>query len=506
VLAECLSIDGEHRAPRDHLRGCRGAHASATSRPCITCDAHAPAAVACDKSLPLPETLFHSARNAIYGDGMSNARRRKFTRREVLRGGLAATALGLAASCSPRRGTSPSAAAAKPEQPIAPKRILILGGTGFLGPKTVAAANARGHHVTVFNRGKREKLLPLEAQAERLYGNRDPELPANDERDAEGKLVDPNGSPKGLEQLLGKRWDVVIDNSGHFPRMVAASAQLLAKTATQYIYLSSISAYDENPPTGGDESTRLARLADPTVETMGAQFENFGGLKALCEQAAEAAFPGRATIVRPGYIVGPGDPTDRFTYWPIRIARGGDVLAPGSPDDPLQWIDVRDLAEWLVHLAEQNLPGTFNAIGPSNPARWGDVLTSCVTHAAAKTGNKAHLEWVSTPWLEQNGMGGEDSFPIWAPPTGKFAGFHRWKNERATSSGLTFRPIDETVKGVLDWYPLELERRIRVTAELEAAAKAKGAPPPKTQPPAELRAGPKAQAEAELLAKWRAKK
>jgi 2'-hydroxyisoflavone reductase len=436
---------------------------------------------------------------------MSNPRRRNFTRREVLRGGLAATALGLAASCSPRRGTS--AAAAKPEEPIAKKRILILGGTGFLGPKTVAAATARGHHVTVFNRGKREKLLPLEAEAEHLYGNRDPELPANDDRDADGKLVDPNGSPRGLEQLVGKSWDVVIDNSGYVPRLVSASAQLLAKNAAQYIYISSISAYDEVPPAGGDETARLATLADPTVETMGATYENYGGLKALCERAAEAAFPGRTTIVRPGYIVGPGDPTDRFTYWPIRISRGGDVLAPGSPDDPLQWIDVRDLAEWLVHLVEQNLTGTFNAVGPATPARWGDVLASCVTLGAGKpgtTGKPAQLEWVPTAWLEQNDMGTEDSFPIWAPPTGKSAGFHRWKNARALAAGLTFRPVGETIQGLLDWYPAEIERRIRVTAELEAAAKTKGAPPPKTQPPAELRAGPKADAEAALLARWRA--
>lgn len=419
----------------------------------------------------------------------------------MIRGGLAATALGLAAACSPKRGPS---AAAKPQEPIAPKRILILGGTGFLGPKTVAAATARGHHVTIFNRGKREKFLPLEAQAEHLYGNRDPELPANDERGPDGKLLDPDGSPKGLEQLVGKTWDVVIDNSGYFPRMVSASAKLLAANAKQYIYISSISAYAEYPPAGGDETTPLATLADPTVETMGDKYENYGGLKVLCERAAEAAFPGRATIVRPGYIVGPGDPTDRFTYWPIRISRGGDVLAPGDPSDPLQWIDVRDLAAWLVHLAENNLTGTFNAVGPATPGRWGDVLASCVTLGAAKTGKQATLQWVPTAWLEANDMGTDESFPIWAPPVGKSAGFHRWKNDRAKAAGLTFRPVDETIQGLLDWYPTEIERRVRVTAELEAAAKAKGAPPPKSQPPAELRDGPKAEAEAALLAKFRA--
>jgi 2'-hydroxyisoflavone reductase len=424
--------------------------------------------------------------------------RRNLTRRDVLRGGLAAAALGLVSPACKK----PGPAAPRREAPVAAKkRILILGGTGFLGPKTVAAALARGHTVTIFNRGKREKLLPLEHQVEHLYGNRDPLLPADDERDAEGKLLRPDASPKGLEQLAGRTWDVVIDNSGYYPRMVDASAQLLAKSgAGQYIFISSISAYAENPAQGGDEDTRLATLADPKVETMGEQYENYGGLKALCEQAAEAAFPGRATIVRPGYIVGPGDPTDRFTYWPVRVTAGGDVLAPGTPDDPLQWIDVRDLAEWLVTLVEQGTTGAFNALGPSEPGRWGDVLQACVTAA----GNDAKLEWVPATWLEQNGMGGEDAFPIWAAPVGKFAGFHRWNNDRAEQAGLTFRPMADTVKDLLAWYPGEVERRVRVTRELEEAAKAKGQPPPRLQDPGALRAGPSREREQELLAKWRA--
>ncbi|MEO8702735.1 MAG: NAD-dependent epimerase/dehydratase family protein, partial [Kofleriaceae bacterium] len=302
------------------------------------------------------------------------------------------------------------------------KQILILGGTGFLGPKTLAAAVARGHEVTIFNRGKREKFLPLEVKVEHLYGNRDPELPADDEKGPDGKLLHPEASPKGLEQLVGRSWDVVIDNSGYFPRMVAASAKLLAPHAKRYIFISSVSAYEDSPPNGGDETWKLATLKDPSVETMGAEFENYGGLKVLCERAAEAAFPGRTAIVRPGYIVGPGDPTDRFTYWPVRIARGGEVLAPGSKDDPLQWIDVRDLADWLVTLAEHETVGTFNAVGPATPGHWGSVLDACVKAA----GGTATLEWVPTDWLEKHEMGGEDSFPIWIPPVGKFAGFHRW--------------------------------------------------------------------------------
>lgn len=421
--------------------------------------------------------------------------RRDLSRRDVLRGALAGAVLGAVpgAACTSPRPSAPQNA------PAVKKRILILGGTGFLGPKTVAAAVARGHEVTIFNRGRREKLLPLETKVEHLYGNRDPDLPADDERGADGKLLHPDATPKGLEQLAGRRWDVVIDNSGYYPRMVTASAQLLAKQAEQYIYISSISAYGKNPPQGGDESTELATLADPTVETLGKDYENYGGLKVLCERAAAAAFPGHATIVRPGYIIGPGDPTDRFTYWPIRISRGGEVLAPGAPDDPLQWIDVRDLADWLVTLAEHGTAGAFNAIGPPSPGRWGDVLQACVGAAASD----AKLVWAPVTWLEQNEMAGEDSFPIWVPPTGKLAGFHRWNNDRAEAAGLKFQSIDDTVKAILAWYPGELDRRVRVTRELAEAAKAKGLPPPAGGDPSALRAGPSREQEQALLAKWK---
>lgn len=402
----------------------------------------------------------------------------------------------------PACGSKPSPAPA-PSPPVAPvpvkKKILILGGTGFLGPKTIEVALARGHEVTIFNRGKREKFLPLEFEVEHLYGNRDPELPADDERGPDGNLVRPDATPKGLEQLLGRTWDVVIDNSGYVPRVVKASAELLAKQgAGQYIFISSISAYAEAsiPADGGDEDVALATLADPTVETMGAQFENYGGLKVLCEKAAEAAFPGRATIVRPGYIVGPGDPTDRFTYWPARVGRGGEVLAPGSPDDPLQWIDVRDLAAWLVTLAEQGTAGAFHAVGPTPPARWGDVLQTCVDVAA----NDAKLVWVPATWLEKNGKP-EDGFPIWIPPTGTYAGFHRWNNARASAAGLTLRPVDETVRALLDWFPVEMERRVKVTKEIAAINEAKGLPPPPD--PTVVRAGPPPEREQELLALWK---
>jgi len=423
----------------------------------------------------------------------------RLSRRDVLRGSLAAATLGVVSSCTRGSGTAPGADPKQPDAKAAiKKRILILGGTGFIGPKTVASAIARGHEITIFNRGKREKLLPLDAKVEHLYGNRDPDLPAEDDKGPDGKLLHPDGHPKGLEQLAGKSWDVVIDNSGFYPRHVAASARLLANSCKQYIYISSISAYDESTySVGGDESAKLATLADPTVEEMGKEFENYGGLKVLCERAAQQAFPTGCAIVRPGYIVGPGDPTDRFTYWPVRIARGGDVLAPGSPADPLQWIDVRDLADWLVTLAEHGTTGVFNALGPNPPGRWGDVLQACVD--ASKS--TAKLDWIPTAWLEQNGMGGEESFPIWAPPAGKFAGFHRWSNARAVAAGLTFRSAPDTVKAILDWYPGEIERRVRVTKELAETAKAAGKEPPKGDPSA-LRAGPSRDQEQQLLAKY----
>jgi 2'-hydroxyisoflavone reductase len=418
------------------------------------------------------------------------------TRRDILR----ATALGLAASaCSGSKGSTATEPVAAPPPPPK-KKILILGGTGFLGPATIAAASARGHEITVFNRGKREKFRPLEIKVEHLYGNRDPELPADDEKGPDGKLVNPDGKPKGLEQLAGRQWDVVIDNSGFYPRMVKASAELLAKNASQYIYISSISAYDGAPPTGGDETYKTAKLADPTVETMGDQFQNYGGLKRLCEEAAQTAFGERAAIVRPGYIVGPGDPTDRFTYYPVRASKGGDMLAPGSPSDPLQWIDVRDLGDWLVTLAENGTGGVFNAVGPTQPAKWGDVLQTCVDAAPG-----AKLTWVPADWLEKNGVG-EDGFPIWMAPMGEMAGFHRWSNARAVAAGLQYRPLADTVKALLAWWPEETKKRVSIAAQQIEQMKAKGKEPPPQKGPApdQLRAGPTMEREAELLAKWRA--
>lgn len=335
-----------------------------------------------------------------------------------------------------------------------PLRILILGGTGFIGPALTRAAQARGHAVSFFNRGKtRAGLFP---EVTRFIGDRDP---------------DKGG---GLKALEGHDWDVVIDDSGYYPRHVAASAGLLARHTKRYIYISSISCYKEPNPENGDENAPLATLADPAVETMGPQFQNYGGLKALCEQAAEKALPGRVAIVRPGYIVGPDDPTGRFTYWPVRFDRGGEIAVPGTPTDPFQVIDVRDLAAWLVKLAEDGTTGRFNAVGPKKKLEWGRVVKAC----QAATATKGTPVWMGADFVAKQP---DLEFPIWAPFAGDTKGFMTWRNDRAVKAGLRFRPIEAIVQDTLAWHKglAADDRRAHL-------------------------AGPSAEAEAKLLAAWKA--
>ena len=335
------------------------------------------------------------------------------------------------------------------------KKILILGGTGFLGPAFVTAAQARGHSLTLFNRGKtRPELFP---DVEKLRGDRDPK------------------KDEGLKALAGRKWDAVLDNSGYYPRMVRASAELLAPNVKQYLYISSISAYASDQTPYEDESGPTARLADPTVETMGTHYENFGGLKRLCEEAVEKALPGRTANIRPGYIVGPEDRTDRFTSWPVRFDKGGQMLAPGSPEDPIQIIDVRDLAEWLVLVIENNLTGIFNAAGPEKPWSMGGVLAAC----KEVTGKDTKALWVPSDFLAKHGVSEDGSIPIWMPPTGKTKGAHLRSNAKAVKAGLKFRPTSVTVRDTLAYFKsLPEERR------------------------AKLRAGLTPEREAELLALW----
>ncbi|MCI0630132.1 MAG: NAD-dependent epimerase/dehydratase family protein [Phycisphaerales bacterium] len=434
------------------------------------------------------------------------------TRRDFLHTSLAtgaAAALGGALSAAGPWQSQLSKPAASPERCAAPKRILILGGTSFLGPAIVEAAKARGHSLTLFNRGKTEKRIGIIEGVEKLYGNRDPKLPADETQNEAGEYTNP--TPRGLESLQAKTWDAVVDTSGYYPRIVKASAELLAPNVKQYIFISSISVYADSSKPHQDEDASLETLDDPTVETMGEGFKNYGGLKALCEQAAEAALPGRVANVRPGLIVGPGDPTDRFNYWPIRIQRGGDVLAPGSPDDPVQLVDVRDLAEWLVVLIENNTTGVFNAINPA-PGKLtiGETLESCKKAAAYYEGThhrrprEANLIWVPADFLEQHKVTPWGDMPLWLPPTGESAGSHLRSNTKAVAAGLKFRPVQETAAGILEWWPREIERRKRITAQLKEEAKKAGKPEPQVRDPEQIKEGISPEREVKVLEAWRA--
>ena len=333
-------------------------------------------------------------------------------RRDFLKAALGAGVLGVPAA---------KAALAFAETPAAakPMNLLILGGTGFTGPFQVAYALARGHRVTVFNRGKTNPgILPDEV--EELVGDR-------------------NGD---LDALKGRQWDAVIDVPATLPRWVRASAQLLKDSAGLYAFVSSISVYRDLSEPGADESAPLHELEDPNTE----DYQYYGGMKAASEAEAERAFPGRALIVRPGLIVGPGDPTDRFTYWPARIHRGGEVLAPGDPADPTQIIDARDLAEFIVRQVERRATGAFNATGPSTGI--GDMLTGI----RDAIGADARFTWVDAGFLEQHEVQPWSHLPVWIPPTGEYTGFARVSVDKARAAGLTYRPFADTVRATLGWH------------------------------------------------------
>jgi 2'-hydroxyisoflavone reductase len=417
------------------------------------------------------------------------------TRREFLRTSLATSA---ALAATPMLLARPFAPHARRSAPL---RILVLGGTGFLGPAIVEDAQRRGHDLTLFNRGRREVAKGTTPEkATRLYGNRDPEKFAEDPK--------PDG-PKGLSQLAqaiadGSRWDAVIDTSGFVPRIVKASAELLAPAAGLYVFISTLSVYASNENPGMDESAPLGTIADPTVETMGAQFENYGPLKALCEQAAEAAMPGRVLNLRPGFIVGVRDDTDRFTYWPVRTWEGGEMLAPGAETDPVQFIDVRDLAAFILDSIEKRTTGVMNVTGPAGGTTWGALLGACAKATQAVQREPANQVWVPWEFLRTQGVGPGGQLPIWIPPEGDYAGFHRRSNARAVAAGLRTRPAHETCEEILRWWPGEVERRTRVTREMQEAARAEGREPPNMPDPAALRTGLARDRERAIIEAWRA--
>lgn len=374
-------------------------------------------------------------------------------------------------------------------------RILILGGTGFLGPALVEAAKARGHSLTLFNRGKTEKRIGVIEDVEKFFGNRDPNLRADD--------ADP-ASPQGLSQIAaavqkGDQWDAVIDTSGYFPRMVTAAAEALKDAAGCYVFISTVSVYAGNDAPGADESATLGVVPDDHPENFGPQMEYYGPYKARCEREVSRIFGTRALNIRPGFIVGPGDPTDRFTYWPVRYSQGGEMLAPGAPDDAVQFIDVRDLAEWTIHCVEQGTRGTFNALGPERPDTMGNLLAACRA-AAPKADTK--LTWVSTDFIESQGLAPGGDLPIWLPSAGEAAGFHRRSNAAAVKAGLKFRTTEAICADTLAWWPKEIARRERVGKELVEQAKAAGKTPPNLPDPKSLRAGLPRERESQVLAAW----
>ncbi len=340
----------------------------------------------------------------------------RMTRRRFLHAGTAVVGgLGLSACRIPGQG-SPT-----------PQRILILGGTGFLGPHQVRTALARGHEITLFNRGvTNPDLFP---EVETLIGDRDGDL----------------------EALTGRSWDVVIDNSATVPRWVELSTEALRDSVGQYVYVSSTGVYVPYLTTDISEEGPVDTIDDPDTEVVDGR--TFGALKALSEDVARGAFPARHLVVRPTYIIGPGDPTDRYTYWPVRLARGGEVLAPGSPDDPMQHVDVRDLAAFMVGAVEDGHTGTMNVVGPRDPLTMGALLER--TRAAVES--DAILVWVDASTLAEQG---HRAVTYWTEPRGDYLGMMRVNGDRAFASGLELRPLDETARDTLTWWAsLDAERQ-----------------------------------------------
>ncbi|OHE85151.1 MAG: hypothetical protein A2190_08825 [Lysobacterales bacterium RIFOXYA1_FULL_69_10] len=385
----------------------------------------------------------------------------QISRRNVLIAGLAgAVAAGLPA-CT---GALGQAVAPSPRKQGLD--ILVLGGTGFLGPHFVEAARAAGHRLTLFNRGKTNPTRFDGAQfddIEQLRGDRKSDLSA-----LEGE----------------RRWDAVLDTSAYIPGDVTRSAGLLGPRVGQYLIVSTISVYADTSVPGMDEDAPLATIPDPTVTEITG--ETYGPLKALSEQAAQRAIPGRVTVVRPGLIVGPGDTTDRFTYWPARADRGGEILAPGTPEDPTQFIDVRDLAAFLLHLIEQRTFGVFNADAPAGSLTMGALLGACQDVARdlndiqcvrapcpQPPGAVSSLTWVPADFLEAQGVSPWQDMPAWIPAEGEYAGFGRIDTSRAQAAGLAYRPLDATVRDTLLWWrTLPADRRAKPKAGLAPAREA----------------------------------
>ena len=370
--------------------------------------------------------------------------RRKFLKLSALAGG--SVGVGLIPGFNALGHSSAIGRATKP------LNILILGGTGFTGPFQVKYALDRGHKVTVFNRGKTHPG-ELDQPAEQLIGDR-------------------NGQ---LEALKGRKWDVCIDIPTTLPVWVRDAAQILQGNVPRYVFISTISVFSDVSKPNMDENGPLAEYkgADPmkeTQDTLRANLGLYGPLKVQSEKEAEKWFPGKALIIRPGLIVGPGDESDRFTYWPVRIEKGGEVLAPGTPNDPVQYIDARDLAEWVIRMVEQGTVGTFNATGPDYKLTMGKMFDEI----KAATKSNATFTWADADFLRAQKVRAWSDMPTWVPPKGDSIGFSQINCQKAISKGLTFRSIGDTTKATLEWFhkqPADRQAKMRagLTAERETA-------------------------------------
>lgn len=347
-------------------------------------------------------------------------------------------------------GAAWSCSSTKQGESKAPRRVLVLGGTRFIGPHIVDAMLARGWTVTLFNRGQTNtELFPT---LEKLRGDRGGDL----------------------APLRGRTWDAVVDTFTENPAFVRASAELLAPNVEQYVFVSSMNAVADLSRPNLDET---AKESEPPPEGTKLSNEAFGGLKVACERAAEAAFPGRATRIRPGLIVGPRDGSDRFTYRPVRVARGGEVLAPGKPSDPTQFVDVRDLGEFVATTIERRAMGVYHALGPKDGMPVGELLETCKRVSASD----ATFTWVPADFLAQHQVAPWRDMPAWIPNSTSEEGFGTANVAKAIAAGLRFRPLEITVRDTLAWW--------------------------KTLPPErqKLRTGISSERETEVLAAWRAR-
>ena len=345
-------------------------------------------------------------------------------------------------------------------------KILILGGTGFIGPHMVREALRRGHEVSLFNRGKTNRTLFPDLEL--LIGDRDNQLDA----------------------LVGHKWDAVVDNSGYVPRQVADSAQLLSSAVSHYIYVSSVAAYaamsgnltaadyhDVDMPNTEYDSP-LVTMPEKTAEEVTSG--TYGPLKVLCERAVtEAMGEDRITILRPTWVAGPGDRSDRFTYWPVRVSRGGEMLVPGTPADLIQIVDVRDLANFVVDSLEQRITGIYNMVNPPGSYSMGEFMADC----QLLTVSDASLTWVDLPFIEAHGLYTGGELPIWAPMSGDTRNDAIVNGDRSFAKGMKTRPEKETIRDILAWWPTLPEDRRN-----------------------NMRAGLSAEREAEMLAAWHEQK